>query len=198
MPLVQTNLQILIIRHHKETKKRSNTARIASICVPTISIIQYPFDISKTAFDPSKDLLIYPVSKETMIPNLISKEARFQDIKNGKKTPRLIFLDGTWSQTRKLYRKTEGLHKIPWTVLSAHPKPPPKIRKSFFPNGMSTMECIGRAIGIFDNQDKELDLYKGLEIWVDAVRRNSGISFPLKSGESFSEVRIREANQNLE
>ena len=94
-----------------------------------------------------------------------------------------------------MYRKIPSLHKVAWTSLSANPKPPPKIRKSSFLNGMSTMECVGRAIGLFDEPVKESTLYRGLEVDRRAVRRNSGIVIPLQSGESFSEVRIREAEQ---
>ena len=94
-----------------------------------------------------------------------------------------------------MYRKTPSIHKVSWTCLSASDKPLPKIRKSSFSNGKSTMECVGRAIDLFDEPEKEFTLYRGLEIWIDAVRRNPGIALPLESGESFSEVRIREAEQ---
>ena len=195
IPKIQTDLSILIIRHHRETKRRSNTARIASICIPSIHIIQYPFLQGAPSFDSKSDLLIYPVSNETTICNSIDKKRSFEKAEDAQKPKRLIFLDGTWSQTRKMYRKTPSLHKVSWTSLSASMKPPPKIRKSSFSNGMSTMECVGRAIGLFDELEKETTLYRGLEIWIDAVRRNSGIAIPLQSGESFSEVRIREAEQ---
>jgi DTW domain-containing protein YfiP len=197
MPKIQTDLNILIIRHHKETKRRSNTARIASICIPSIRIIQYPFLQKPPSFDSTNDLLIYPVSNETTIRNSIDKKTYFEKVKDSQKPKRLIFLDGTWSQTRKMYRKTPNLHQVSWISLPASQKPPPKIRQSSFSNGMSTMECVGRAIGFFDQPEKESILYRGLEIWIDAVRRNSGIALPLESGESFSEVRIREARQIL-
>ena len=135
------------------------------------------------------------MSNETTICNSIDKERYVEKAEDAQKPKRLIFLDGTWGQTRKMYRKIPSLHKVSWTSLSASPKPPPKIRKSSFSNGMSTMECVGRAIGLFDEPEKESTLYRGLEIWIDAVRRNSGIAIPLQSGESFSEVRIREAEQ---
>ena len=195
MPKIQTNLSLLIIRHHRETKRRSNTARIASICIPSIRIIQYPFLQKPPTFDSKNDLLIYPVSNETTIHNSKNQETYFEKTKGLQGPKRLIFLDGTWSQTRKMYRKTPKLHQLSWMSLPASKNPPPKIRKSSFSNGMSTMECIGRAIGFFDQSEKESILYQGLEIWIDAVRRNSGIALPLQSGESFSEVRIREVEQ---
>ena len=189
---IQTQLQIVIIRHEKETKRRSNTARIASICIPTLQIIEYPFKTSILTVDPVSDILIYPVSQDTTIQSVHNTNAEESEETKRPQPKRLLFLDGTWTQTRKMYRKTDVLHKIPWMILPPSSNPPPKIRKSSFEDGMSTMESVGRAIGFFEDPEKEVLIYKGLSLWIDSVRRNSGITIPIHAGESFSEVRIRE------
>ena len=180
LPLINSSLNILIIRHEKESSRPSNTARIAALCLSKATIIDFPCDASELHLDPSKDLLIYPVNDD-IVP-----------IKTTTRTPkRLVFLDGTWRQTRKIYKKIEGLQKLPWTILSPSGNPPPKIRKTHFPCGMSTMEAIGRAIGQFEGETQEHLLYKGLSLWIDAVRKNTGITLELKSGEDFTDVRRR-------
>ena len=188
LPIVKSSMEILIIRHHKEARRPSNTARIAALCLPKAQIVDFPFEDSSIIIDPSQDLLIYPA--ETTTCRQVNQQTSFK---------RLIFLDGTWRQTRKMYRKISGLQSVAWTTLEPHHNPPPKVRKPPFVGGMSTMEAIGRALGQFEGDDKEMKLYEGLSLWIDAVRQNTGITAELTSGEDFTDVRKRTSSsaQNL-
>ena len=92
-PTIQSPVPILVIRHWKERNKPSNTARLASLAIPNLRIVDYgapgePW--SSNTLDLPKPALLFPDPGAQPLPF----------------TPEIIVVvDGSWPQARKLVNK---------------------------------------------------------------------------------------------
>ncbi|MBT9463176.1 tRNA-uridine aminocarboxypropyltransferase [Hydrogenophaga sp.] len=125
-PLVATRAGVCLVMGDIEALKPSNTGwLVADVVADT-----WAFGWSRTAVDPDllalladpqwQPYLVFPgefVQPERVVIDLsASKESTTQE--HGRK-PLFVLLDGTWSEARKMFRKSPYLDHLP--VLSLHP-----------------------------------------------------------------------------
>ena len=111
---VHTNLEFVVIRHWKESKKSSNSARIADICLPNLRVVEYPNEIDEiTDIDPLTDAVLYPPKDQYPIMKAPPK--------------RLFVLDGSWKQARKMRNRIKVIKPLPSIALYPSSSPPPRI-----------------------------------------------------------------------
>ena len=89
---------------------------------------------------------------------------------------KLLVLDGTWRQTRKMFSKLPALHGVPKVQL------PPggaakvlRLRESTFEEGRSTLEAIAEAIELLEGADVAAPLYALHSDYVERVFRARGV-----------------------
>lgn len=116
----QCNSAVCLLMYHNESFKPSNTGRLIADVVPD----NYAFRWDRTAPDPEllallenpayQPILVFPAESaepQRVINRVVRKE---------HKTPLFIFLDGTWREAKKMFRKSPYLDSI--EVLSVSPE----------------------------------------------------------------------------
>jgi DTW domain-containing protein len=174
-----------VIRHRKESLKASNSARIADICLRKSAIVDHPFPENyRLDLNPEQDLLVFVPATEGKSPPIPAQPKR------------LIFLDGSWKQTRRMFRRIPGLDSLGCVQLRPSLTPPPRVRAPPFPGGMSTMESIAAALAEMECPQKARTLEKALSIWMEQVWKSAGIRMPPSPGKSIRDAR-NEENGNV-
>jgi DTW domain-containing protein len=176
--------QILIIRHYKESFRKSNSARILELTTNNVSIIEYGRkDQQELPFiNLEGSVVLFPTENEAKKNNYTSNV-----------TPqRIIVLDGSWKQARRMYRRLTFLKELPHLDIQLAVPPLPRIRKPNFINGMSTMEACIQGISLFEDIKTIEALKLNYCIWLNQVRLNTGIRQQINPGESFKQARIKQ------
>jgi DTW domain-containing protein YfiP len=158
VPRIDTRVRFVVIRHQQEIWKTSNTARIAALALSNSEIRDYgvkdhPFD--ESVMDAPDTWLLYPDDRPR-VPSALPPA-------------RLIVVDGTWHQSRKILRSNPRLWTLPKLSL---PPPPPearRLRAEHFEHGMSTIEAIARAVALFEGEDKGRQLDQLHELMIERI-----------------------------
>lgn len=134
IPIVETTTRVVIIRHHLERHRSSNTARLASFALPNSEIIDHGGQLGPAVMPSFEGAwLVYPAGEPTStVPAPPPKQ--------------LVFLDASWSQARRMYRKLGALRGLPILRLPEAPMPAARLRESPEPGHVSTIEAIARAL----------------------------------------------------
>ena len=93
-----------------------------------------------------------------------------------------------------MLKKIRGLTALRRLIIEPLNPPLPRIRQPYFEGGMCTMEATISALKQFVETEQIDQLKSNYLIWIDQVRKNSGIRSPLKAGQCFKEARIAESN----
>lgn len=153
-----TATQIVIVRHHSEHDRASNTGRLAHYALPNSVVIEHGAPGLPTAL-PALDgaWVLYPGGPprtETPVP-----------------APRqLVVLDATWSQARKMFQKLGALRGLPLLTLPVTPMPAARLRASPGPGQVSTIEAIARALRLLEGEAAAAPLEELFALAVERVR----------------------------
>lgn len=135
--------RFLVIRHVREAHKSSNTARWAALFVPGFELLSWSGrpdvrqlgDIGRPG-----DWLLFP-----------------QDAAAGGPPPpvgspeRVVVLDGTWRQVRRMLRALPALQGLP--RMEVPPRPSRVgLRRAPSPLHLSTLEAMSSAIGLLEGE----------------------------------------------
>jgi DTW domain-containing protein YfiP len=139
VPRLSTAVEIVVVRHHAEALKSTNTARIAALALPALCIVDYGDQpaIADRMLGPlvagPGTCLVYPAEPRAPWPAVPPR--------------RLVFLDGSWAQTRRMARKLRCLAPLPrlWLPEGAE-APSLRLRRSTTPGGRSTLEAIAESL----------------------------------------------------
>jgi DTW domain-containing protein YfiP len=177
VPTVATRTEVLIVRHEREGWKSTGTARIAQLAMPNLRIVEYGEDA-----EPAKSALpAEVVGAHLLFPGddavTLSPAASSDEIR------RLIVIDGTWRQTRKMFSKLPALHGVPKVQLSGGAAKVLRLRESKFEEGRSTLEAIAEAVEMLEGRDVAAPLYALHSNYVERVFRARGV-WEHRSGQS--------------
>lgn len=164
LPVVETRTRFVVVRHNSERLRGSNSARIACKCLPNSEMHSYgsldaPLNLEELA-QPGTWLL-YPDENGPRVMDPLPK--------------RVLVLDGSWSQARKMMHRLPVLRGMPHLAL-----PPPRItprRLRYQPDmeeGMSTMEAMAGAVEVLEGPEKAKTLLDAYDLFVEAVLRARG------------------------
>ena len=127
--------EVRIYRHAKESFKTSNTGRLAALLLERCEIHEYgrphqPIDPPGLA----NSWLLFPSSSPQIPPG---------------RPARLVVLDGTWSQARRMVQRLPWLRALPrLSLLPEHP--PDGLRREPDAVGMPTVLAIARALELLE------------------------------------------------
>ncbi len=138
IPVVPTRTRIVIVRHMAEAFRSSNTARLAHLALPNSEIVDHarkhePIDLRT---GPGTWLLFPEGAPRTAPPE--------------PPPERLIVLDATWHQARRMRQKIVALRGLPVLRLPDEPAPRERMRESPGPGLVSTIEAIARALRLLE------------------------------------------------
>ena len=166
VPQLSTRTELLVVRHLRESWKSTGTTRVAALALPHLKCLEYGEDSQ-----PAADLLASMPLEETGL--LFPGESPAQwDL-----TPvrRLIVLDGTWRQTRRMFRRLPMLHKLPCLALPPKTRQVLRLRASNLEEGRSTLEAIADALAVLEGDSIATPLHRLHELYVERVLRARGV-----------------------
>jgi DTW domain-containing protein len=138
IPTIATRTRIIIVRHHLERHRSSNSGRLAALALPNSEIIDHGGLTGPATLPPlAAGWLLYPQGEPvTACPAPPPRE--------------LVVLDATWSQARRMYRKLDGLRGLPLLHLAPAAMPAGRLRASPGPGMISTIEAIAGALRLLE------------------------------------------------
>ncbi len=152
---LRSNLEIVIVRHVREERLTSNTGRLAALMLSTVRIVPYgggePFDDGPLGGDDT--WLLFP-DAGSAVPR--------------GRPQRLVLLDATFRQARRMYRKIPGLRRLPQYSLPGPERRMPGRRRAHRSDGLSTIEAIATALAQFESPELAAPL---LAAYAEFVRR---------------------------
>lgn len=156
-PRLAVRTRLLVVRHHKEALKTTNTARLACLALEGSRMAGY--GTPNVPFDPAPltepgTWLLFPDGGTPA---------------GGRPPPRqLVVLDGTWAQARRMVQRVPELRGLPRLAL---PPPPPRtrLRTPPHPDGMSTLEAIAQAYRVLEGEHVAAPLEALHDLFVERV-----------------------------
>ena len=140
IPAIANRIPVVILRHVLERHKRTNSARWAALALTRCRIVDYggrddsldsPSLLGRGAW------LVYPGRGAGAAPT---------------GTPEtLLFLDGSWAQTRRMLHRIPGLASLPRLAL-----PPGHERRRLRrppDGGLATLEAVAAALALHGERD---------------------------------------------
>jgi DTW domain-containing protein YfiP len=163
VPKVPNRTRVMVLRHHHESTKTTNTARIAALALERMDIVEWwprtPPDVNALLALREPAWVLYPGG---------SPEPA------GERPQTLLVLDATWKQSRKMLHHHASLHRLPRFGL---PGPAPavlRLRGSKNPQARSTLEAIAAALTILDGPEVGEPLLQLHALMVERILRARG------------------------
>ena len=166
VPRVETRTRVLVVRHQREGWKSTGTARIAGLALPNLRLLEYGEDAQ-----PALDELPGELGEGTALL-FPSDEAPPVDLASVR---RLVVLDGTWRQVRRMYQRLPALHGLPRLALPAKAEKVLRLRESSLEEGRSTLEAIADALGLLEGAAVAGPLHALHARYVEQVFRARGV-----------------------
>jgi DTW domain-containing protein YfiP len=147
LPRLETRTRVVILQHPREREHPIGTARMASLCLPQVSIhvgMQWTDSaaLARTMSDPARPpVLLYPGEGARDI---------LRDPPAGPVT--LIVVDGTWSQARRVVRDNPVLQALPRYAFEAPEPTQYRIRKEPRVEYVSTIEALMHVLGALEGE----------------------------------------------
>jgi DTW domain-containing protein len=127
--------EIVFVRHYLEAYKSTGTARIATLVLERSRVVELRFEAAPCDAELAAlgdAWLLYPGGG---------------DVQAGDRPERLMVIDGTWAQSRRMLRKLPALHGLRRLSLPAPPIEVGKVlRKSPHASGYSTIRAVAAAL----------------------------------------------------
>ena len=167
VPRVETRTRVLVVLHHAETQKPSNTGRLALRCLPNSGAIIRGAPEQPTAA-PAPDWAEYgdPV---VLFPH---PDARpLAEFCGGPRPVTLIVPDGTWRQAQRVRRRVAGLAEVPCAFVTRDAPSEYRLRRTPDARRLSTMEAIAEALCLLEGAEGPAVRELLLEIFQVMVER---------------------------
>ncbi len=170
-PDVESNVAVMLLLSDNEVLKPSNTGRLIADTIKETYVYQWnrtepDAEMLQLLNDQTyQPIVVFPdeyVDDETRV---ISTE--LNQATQGKK-PLFIFLDGSWREARKMFRRSDYLQGLP--VLSVEPKRVSEylMRKSDNEQHLSTVEVATLVMEMAGEQEAS----KWMRLWFEAFRES--------------------------
>ncbi len=171
--IITLKTRVTLIAYQKELLRMTNTGRLTGLCLSNHKIIEkdragVEYKPEEILCDDYTNLVLYPEGAQELNRHFIDKSS---------KPINLIVPDGTWRQTRKIFRSEKLLHSVTRVTL---PTDNPdyyflrKPQKEFY---FSTFEAISRALEIIETRDVYVKLKTVFdEMTIRLLKRNGKIS----------------------
>ena len=166
MPTVGTRTEVLVVRHERESWKSTGTARIAALAMPNLRILDF-----RENSEPARSELPALAGAGTHLLFPTDESAPW----DGSAITRLVLLDGTWRQVRRMYAKLPALHAVPKLALPGQVTKVLRLRDSKFEAGRSTLEAIAEAVALLEGEAAAAPLSALHAHYVEQVFRARGV-----------------------
>jgi len=166
VPRVQTKTQVVVVRHEREGWKSTGTARVAMLALESGRLVDYSEDGAAC------DGVLRELAAGAA---LLFPETGIAPAPLAEPPSRLIVLDGTWRQTRRMVKRLPSLAAVPRLVLPEKAEAPLRLRESADPLGRSTLEAIADALEVIEGETAARPLHALHALFVERVFRARGV-----------------------
>lgn len=161
IPRLATLTRVLLIIHHFEDRKSTNTGRLATRCLVN----------SETVVRGREAEPLLPVVPEAGRQTLLlfphPDALPIERFVGAARPITLVVPDGTWSQAAKVRRRVPGLRDVPCVTLPEGPASSYRMRSEHHAAGLCTIEAIARALGLLEGAHVQEALERVLRIVVE-------------------------------
>jgi DTW domain-containing protein YfiP len=158
IPRLENATRVVIVRHHLENHRSSNSGRLAHLALANSAIVEHGGSDGPASL-PSLDgaYLLYPLGEPTLtVPN--------------PRPQQLFVLDATWSQARRMYRKLAAVRSLPVLHVPDDARVVARLRAAPAPGMVSTLEAIARALRLLDGDAIATPLEQLYDLAVERAR----------------------------
>ena len=145
VPRIATRTRVMVVVHHLETQKPSNTGGLALRCLPN----------GEAVLRGSRD-------RDTPLPDwnahgdpvLLFPHPEARPLAAWRDNPRpvtLIVPDGTWRQAQRVRRRVPGLDAVPCAFVARAQASGYRLRRSADPRRLATLEAIAEALAVLED-----------------------------------------------
>ena len=146
IPRLRTRTEVLLLRHASERTRSTNTARWAALALGC-------------------EVLDHGAPGAALDLSRLEEPGTWVLFPGGAPAPgtppprRLVVLDGSWSQARRMIQRIPALRALPRLALDERPAAPlaadglPRLRRPPHEAGMSTIEAMARALARLGEQE---------------------------------------------
>jgi len=152
IPAIANRTRVVIVRHHLERHRSSNSGRLASLALANCEIVEHG-GAAGPAKLPALDgaVLVYPLG-DPAVPAPPPRQ--------------IVVLDATWSQARRMYRKLDALRGLPiWHLPTT--AMPARLRAAPATGFVSTIEAIAIALRLLEGDAVATPLDELFQLAVD-------------------------------
>jgi DTW domain-containing protein len=143
LPRLPIQTRFLVVRHAREANKSSNTARWAALLLPSVELLGWSGrqdvgnlrDVGRPG-----DWLLFP-----------SEPSRSPTVAAAPPPERLVVLDGTWRQVRRMLSALPALQALPRLSVPARPDRV-GLRRAPSPRHLSTLEAMSSAVALLEGE----------------------------------------------
>ena len=173
LPTVTTRTEFLILRHIYEAQRPSNTGRLVALAMPNSRIISCGGG-TRIGLAPIDDEFLRASGTWLLWPDGTGTRSNMSDL-----TPpdRVVVIDATWQQARRLYSSMPVLWALPRLVLPEPTNSRDRLREQHRSDGMSTLEAVAAAVAKIEGVEAARPLEK---IYDEVVRRTISLRWGLK------------------
>ena len=155
IPRITTRTEIVLVRHVTEDRLTSNSGRFVALALPRSRLLEYG---GGQTFDDSEltrpgTALLYRSAGARPLPFV---------------PERLVVLDGSFRQARRMYTRLAALRNLPEFALESPSIAPTRLRTPPVTDGMSTIEAVAGALAALEGPEVAAALY---ELHAELIRR---------------------------
>ena len=173
LPMVQTRTDILILRHVYEAERPSNTGRLVAMAMTNSRIIPCGGG-SRIGLAPVDNELLRTPGTWLLWPDGTSADYHASDM---VPPARVVVIDATWQQARRLYRNIPVLRELPRLALKAPIRTRDRLREQHRSDGMSTLEAVAASVAKLEGVEAARPLEK---LYDELVRRTISLRWGIK------------------
>lgn len=177
LPTVTTKAEFLILRHVYEAQRPSNTGRLAALAMPNSRIIPCGGG-TRIGLAPIDDEFLQASGTWLLWPDGTSVQTNVVDT---IPPTRVVVIDATWQQARRLYSTIPGLRALPRLALPATMRCRERLREQHRSDGMSTLEAVAAAVAKLEGAETAKPLEK---LYDELVRRTTSLRWGTKKSGS--------------
>jgi DTW domain-containing protein YfiP len=164
LPTVTMRTEFLILQHIYEAQRPSNTGRLVALSMPNSRIIPCGGG-TRIGLSPIDDELLRVPGTCLLWPDGTGSQSGMSDL---TLPDRVVVIDATWQQARRLYSSMPVLQALPRLVLPTSIRCRDRLREQHRSDGMSTIEAVAAAVAKIEGIETAKPLEK---LYDELVRR---------------------------
>jgi DTW domain-containing protein len=177
LPVLPTRTRVLLLLHQLETRKTTNTGRVALRCLPNSESVlrgRLPEDPSAPSVGPSSPPLGREPGRQAVLLYPGEEAVPIERFAGSALPITLVVPDGTWSQASRTRRRVAGLAELPCVKLPDGHVSGYELRHAAEVGRLSTMEAIARALGVLEGPEVEAALLQAHRLLVERTLWTNG------------------------